>query len=87
MDQILLLTDFSELSSYAISLADKVAYYSGARLHILKVVDVPSEVQLDPQGELLGGMADDVSSLIEEKHTSEKHMEKWVSDLKSRYTS
>lgn len=85
MNDILLLTDFSELSGYAKSLADKVAFHSGARLHILKIVDVPSEIEINLKGEVLGGMADDISSVTEEKNTSEVNMRDWVKDLKSNF--
>ncbi len=87
MNNVLLLTDFSELSSYAKSLADKVAFYSGSKLHVLKIVDVPSEIQINLKGEILGGMADDIAGLVEEKNTSENIMADWVKGLKADITT
>ena len=83
MNNILLLTDFSDLSGYARSLADKVAYHSGAKLHILKIVDVPSEIEINSSGELGDGMGDDMHPLNEEKQKSEEQIVSWVEDLKS----
>ena len=84
MNNILLLTDFSDLSEYARSLADKVAYFSGAQLHVLKVVDVPSEVEISKSGDLLDGMGNDTSLLIQEKENSEEKIKEWTSNLKSK---
>lgn len=84
MNDILLLTDFSELSGYARSLADKIAFHSGAKLQVLKIVDVPSDIEISKSGDTLEGLGNDTSSLIREKEESESKMIEWVSNLKSK---
>ena len=83
MKEILLLTDFSELSEYARALADKVAYHTGAKLHVLKVVDIPSEIEISKAGNLLEEMGDDIKVYEKEKQVSEKKMKEWTASLKS----
>ncbi len=87
MNKILLLTDFSELSSYARQLADQVAFHTRSELHVLKVVDVPSEVVLTRSGDLEEGMADDVLLLTKELDSSKHTMEEWCGDLKCKARS
>lgn len=84
MNDILLLTDFSELSGYARSLADKIAFHSVEKLHVLKIVDVPSDIEISKSGDNLEGLGNDTSSLIREREESESKMVEWVSDLKSK---
>ncbi|MFY0687000.1 MAG: universal stress protein [Cyclobacteriaceae bacterium] len=86
MNNILLLTDFSELSGYAKNLADKIAFHLGINLHVLKVVDVPAEINIDADGNLISGMADDITPLKDEMDKSTSRMVEWTADLKSRYT-
>lgn len=83
MRNILLLTDFSVLSGYAKSLADKVASSLDATLHILKIVDIPSSIELTPEGDLIGGMGSDLSGFISEKEDSDLIMQDWKRALKS----
>ena len=87
MKNILLLTDFSDLSGYARSLADKVAYHTGANLHVLKIVLVSSEIVIDKKGEPIEGMSADLEPIHKEKSDSEIQMRSWVSDLKSNITT
>lgn len=85
MKNILLLTDFSDLSGYAKDLADKISSGLDATLHVVKIVDTPSTVTVSPEGELIDGMGNDLSGLIQEKEESEKKMVDWVSSLKSKH--
>lgn len=85
MKNILLLTDFSDLSGYAKDLADKVASSLGATLHVVKIVDTPSSVTVSPEGDLLDGMGNDLSGLIAEKEASDQKMKTWVANLKANY--
>lgn len=87
LHNILLPTDFSELSSYAASLADKIAYSLGARLHLLKVVPVASDVYLSENGELSPDLSTDVSVLENEKLQSESQIIEFSKKLKSVTTS
>ena len=64
---ILLLTDFSELSEYARFMADKCSSTLEANLHVLKIIDIPSEIELHNEGEPLSGMAGDVQHLLEDR--------------------
>jgi len=87
LHNILLPTDFSELSSYAASLADKIAYSLGARLHLLKVVPVASDVSLDNNGVLLPDLSTDISLLENEKKESENQISAFKKNLKSVTTT
>lgn len=80
---ILLLTDFSDLSSYARFLADKCAGTLDANLHVLKVIDVPSEIELSPDGELISGMAGQTNHLMLEREESVRLMQEWTKQLNS----
>ena len=51
MNNILLLTDFSELSEYAKNLANKIVKGLNSQLHILSVVETPSEILVTDEGE------------------------------------
>lgn len=83
MKNILYLTDFSEVSIYARTLADKIGHSTQAKLHVMKVVEVPYEVEISKEGELIGGMADDLSTIQQEREESEQQIAEWVSTLKS----
>lgn len=50
---ILLTTDFTSLSEYATEVAERIARKTCAKLNLLHVVNLPSHVLLDKQGELL----------------------------------
>ena len=81
MNDILLLTDFSELSRFARSLADKVAYNTEAKLHVLKIVEVPTLIQINKNGELIDSIGDDLSSLKKQKVDAEKLLIEWTSQM------
>lgn len=80
---ILLLTDFSELSSYARFLADKCSKSLDAACHVLKVVDIPTEIHVNSDGELISGSAGDLTSLKIEKKEAHQKMIEWTKDMKS----
>ena len=84
---ILLLTDFSELSEYARFMADKCSSTLEANLHVLKIIDIPSEIELNNEGEPLSGMAGDVQHLLEDRDQALSTMSSWISDLKSNVQS
>ena len=84
---ILLLTDFSELADYARFLADKCAVTLNANLEILKIVDIPSDVEVNSEGEPLDGMFADTGHLLEKKKAAQVEMKEWTKDLQSSYSS
>lgn len=53
MKNILIATDFSELSLYALGLAERIAEKTGATLHLLTVINLPSHILISNEGELL----------------------------------
>jgi nucleotide-binding universal stress UspA family protein len=85
MKNILLLTDFSDLSGFAKSLADKVANNTEATLHILKIVDLPSELNIDKEGNLLEEGADEISAYKKEKENAENQITEWTKDLQATH--
>lgn len=78
---ILLLTDFSELSTFAKDLARKIAFNLNAQLHVMYVVQTSSEVLLDAEGNIKSGMGADVQDLLKEKEAALEEMQKWKADL------
>lgn len=53
MKNILVTTDFSELSSYAFGLAERIAEKTGSEIHLLHIINLPSHILLSNEGELL----------------------------------
>lgn len=84
MNKILLLTDFSELSGFAKSLADKIAYHCGAKLNILKIVDVPLDIEINMSGELIPSSRE-ISWLEDQYKSAQESMTEWTNDLKAEY--
>lgn len=81
MNNILLLTDFSELSEYAKNLANKIVKGLNSQLHILSVVETPSEILVTDEGELQGGMSSETKGLISEKQEAIRKLEGWKQNL------
>lgn len=83
MKNVLLLTDFSELSNYARDLSDKVTSSLDATLHVLKIIDVPSVVDVRSDNEIYSNGID--LSSFERKHSeSEAQMPVNIKGLKSK---
>ncbi|MGI9544232.1 MAG: universal stress protein, partial [Cyclobacteriaceae bacterium] len=53
MKKILVPTDYSDLSEYALNLANVIARYTKAQIYALKVVSVPGEALFDKKGEVI----------------------------------
>lgn len=81
MNNILLLTDFTELSEYAKNLAGKIAFGLNAQLHVLNVVEISSEVLLNENDELLSSMGSDNEELVKQKQDALVKMEEWKNNL------
>lgn len=86
MENILLLTDFTDLAGYAKSMANKVALAVGAKLHVLKIVDIPSEVMLTEDGKFLECGDNDITEYQQELEASEKSMKSFKEDIKAECT-
>lgn len=84
MENILLLTDFSDLSAYARSVADKIALKSNANLHVLKVVETTSDVLVGADNQITSSEAADISKYQEEMDANLQEMEKWCASIQSK---
>ena len=56
MKKILVPTDCSDLSGYALTLADKLAKQSGAEIYALRVVPTPANAVFNQQGQYVLGL-------------------------------
>ena len=83
MKKILVPTDCSDLSDYALNLANTVARHTKAQIYALKVVSVPGEALFDDQGELIDSGNFDISVLEAEKEKNIGQIKTWAeqSDL------
>ncbi len=82
MKKILVPTYYSDLSGYALSLANKLAKQSGAEIYTLKVVPVSADVVFDLNGELSEGDFD-IEHIKAEELLARKQIEVWLENLKS----
>lgn len=86
MKNILLLTDFDDLSDYARSLSDKIAANTKAELHVLKIVNLTSDVELLKNGELQSTCGGDVKYFEQELSKAKTQMQTWCAGLQSSHT-
>lgn len=82
MKNILVPTNFSELSDYAFDLATKIAVANGAEIHALKVIEAPGDTLFDKEGNLLECTEYDTANLKSEARDAENKMTEWL-DKKS----
>lgn len=78
MKNLLVLTDFTELSDYALQLAAKIARKTNAALHTLHLVGVPGDAVFDKQGELHPSNDFDIAAYQSEKDFAEQTIRKWL---------
>jgi len=83
MKNILLLSDFSDLSEYAKKLSDKISDNLEATLHVLKIIDVPSVVDVRSDNEIFSN-GSDISVYELEHELSLKRMPDLIKNLKSK---
>jgi nucleotide-binding universal stress UspA family protein len=87
MKTILIPVDFSDLSAYGSSLAMDVAKHTGAQLHFVHVISLPSHVLLTPEGDLFEDGDFDTSIPRKQKAEAEQKMEEWKAKYDSNATT
>ncbi len=78
MKNILVPTDFSDLSDFALNLAAKLAQASGSKIHALKVVSTPGEAVFDKEGKFIKDRDFDSSDLEDHQQEDLRSMEGWA---------
>jgi nucleotide-binding universal stress UspA family protein len=86
MKNILVPTDFSELSDFAFDLANKIARASGAKIRALKVIEAPGDTLFDKEGNLLECSEYDVTALKLDASDAEINMKEWLDTKSSEAT-
>ena len=80
MKRILIPVDFSELSGYARDLAIRISKATGAEIHLLHVVPLPSHILLTPEGDLFDDGEMDVSIPKKKKEETVVLLNNWIQD-------
>lgn len=80
MKKILIPTDFSELSEYALHTAEKMATSMGAELHALKVLPAPGDAYFDDKGNMLNCQDYDMTKFEKERMENEAQIKEWLKD-------
>ena len=78
MKKILVPTDCSDLSGYALSLAQKLAKQSGAEIYALRVVPTPAEAVFNQKGELIEGEDFDITTVASEQELARTNLADWI---------
>jgi nucleotide-binding universal stress UspA family protein len=81
MNKILVPVDFSELSKYALNLANQIALGAKAELHVLNIVPVEKSALFDKEGNLSDSNDFDVSYYNKIKESNIKKMEEFVEGI------
>ncbi|EMR03329.1 universal stress protein [Cesiribacter andamanensis] len=79
MKKIVVPTDLSELSGYALTLAQKFARQSGAEILALTVVPTPADAVFTRDGELAEDEDFDLATLKKEMQKSRERLAGWIS--------
>jgi nucleotide-binding universal stress UspA family protein len=79
--KILIPTDFSELSNYALNLALKVAESESSELHLIHVIQLPAGVLLQENGELLMNDENDITLPLLKKDEALAKIQNYVKDI------
>lgn len=82
MKKILVPTDCSDLSGFALSLAQKLAKQSGGEIYALRVVPTPPEAVFNQQGELVGGEDFDIVAVTAEQELARTNLSGWIEKSK-----
>lgn len=78
--KILVPTDFSDKSDYALELALQFKQIRNAEIHVLNVINAPSEAVFDAEGNIMEDSAIDLSVIEESRQQNEEQLENWHSD-------
>ena len=78
MKKILVPTDCSDLSGFALGLAQKLAKQSGAEIYALRVVPTPAEAVFNQKGELLEGEDFDIATVAKEQELARTNLAGWI---------
>jgi nucleotide-binding universal stress UspA family protein len=78
MKKILVSTYCSDLSGYALNLAQKLAKKSGAEIYALRVVPTPAEAVFNQKGELLEGEDFDIAAVTAEQGLARTTLTDWI---------
>ncbi|PSR04393.1 MAG: hypothetical protein BRD50_03720 [Bacteroidetes bacterium SW_11_45_7] len=77
--KILVPTDFSDKSDYALELALKFKQVRNTEVHVLNVINAPSEAVFDAEGNIMEDSAIDLSVIEEARSRNEEQLENWHS--------
>lgn len=83
MKKLLVLTDFTELSDFALQLAIKIAKRTDADLHALHIINVPGDAVFNKEGELHGSNDFNIESYQSEKRFAERNIQKWLAQYEA----
>jgi nucleotide-binding universal stress UspA family protein len=78
MKKILVPTDCSDLSGYALSLAQKIARQGGTKTYALRVVSTPAEAAFNQKGELLDAEDFDIAAVTAEQGLARTTLTGWI---------
>ncbi|MCB0479178.1 MAG: universal stress protein [Crocinitomicaceae bacterium] len=82
---ILLLTDYSELSANIRSLTDNLAFKCGAKLFVLNIIQTPSELNVLDHENVDMKCASDPQLFVDRRNESLEKMKSFTSGLKSEF--
>lgn len=80
MKKILIPADFSELSEFALHIAENVAKSLDAEIHALKVLPVPGDAYFDEKGNMLNCHDYDMTRFEKDRLDNETKIKEWLKD-------
>lgn len=83
--KLLLLTDYSELSAFMRNIADKIATKTGWEVHVLNVVNIPSEITKVDHETIDMSCASDPLIYVEQRNHSIEKMEAFTQNMNSHH--
>ncbi|OJJ19544.1 hypothetical protein BKI52_22315 [marine bacterium AO1-C] len=83
MKKILIPTDFSELSEYALHTAENIAASLQAEIHALKVLPTPGDAYFDKKGKMLECEDYDMTKFEQERLDNEHKIQEWLKSAKN----
>lgn len=80
MKKILIPADFSELSEFALHIAENVAKSLDAEIHALKVLPAPGDAYFDEKGNMLNCQDYDMTRFEKDRLDNETKIKEWLKD-------